>query len=174
MENNNEDRLARRRQQTYMTEHEMLAVISSDHFTVPMTINRTQYTLYRGRRSAIVVTLRFNVSSPQFSFDYVAAQVVAQLDLFFPDQALLSCCTAYDFVLVNNSGPERSYYIWTANSNRSGFNETEDATMSFTHTNVHRYCREAMNVDIQTLGINFHNSNCTIDRLLALTLSFIV
>jgi hypothetical protein len=49
MENNKEDRLARRRQQTYMTEREMLAVISSDHFTVPMTINRTQYTLYQGR-----------------------------------------------------------------------------------------------------------------------------
>jgi hypothetical protein len=171
---NNEDRRARTRQHLYMTEREMLAVIGSPHFSVPMTVNETRYTFYRGHRSATVITLRFNVFSAQFSHEFMARQVEAQLERFFVINTMLCCCTDYDFVLVNNSGPTRSYYIWTANSNRSAFNETQETTLSFTSPNVHRYCREAMRIDVPSLNINFVNSSCTVDRLLSITLSFIV
>jgi len=168
------DRRARARRTQYLTQSEMLAVIASPRFAVPMTVNYTQYTFYRGRRSATVITMRFNVLSDQFTSSFVTRQVMAHLDRYFSLSTLLTCCTDYDLVLVNNSEPVPSYYIWTANSNRTFFSETHESVMSFTHQNVHRYCREAMQVHLPGLEINFVNSNCSIDRLLSITLSFIV
>ena len=172
MEAGNEE--ARRRASLYLTEREMLHLLTTvPRFTLPMTRHAQHYVLYRGRRAATVLTLRFNVTAAQFNVDFMIRHCLAQCEGLVPEGQRLSCCTDYDFVLVNLSGPVPSYYIWCANSNRATFNESQETSLIFTPDALIQYCRQAFYVHVPDLEINFHTSNCSIHRLLAVTLSFI-
>jgi hypothetical protein len=130
-----------------------------------------KYTYYRGRHAATVITLRFNVTSPDYSVAFMSRNVIHVLDEHFSLQMFLTCCADYDFVLRKSNS--NSYYIWQANSNRARYNETNEVTMNFTHANVKRFCEEAAQVSVPDLELNFLSSDCIIDRLLAITISFI-
>jgi len=170
---NNGDDVAttRRRTSIYVTERDMLSIISSDRFSVPVTMSTKKYTSYRGRHAATVITLRFNVTSPDYSVAFMSRNVIHVLDEHFSLQMFLTCCADYDFVLRKSNS--NSYYIWQANSNRARYNETNEVTMNFTHANVKRFCEEAAQVSVPDLELNFLSSDCIIDRLLAITISFI-
>ena len=171
----NEGTEARLRQAraTFVTERDMLQIIASDRYTVPMTLSTRNYSFYSGQRAATVLTLRFNVTSASFSQLFVTRHVMNVLNDNFSHRSMLTGCVDYDFVLCKSNSVPKSYYIWQANSNRAQYNEVNETTMSFTHANVNRFCRDAVQVHLPDLEINFISSDFVIDRLLSITISFI-
>ena len=151
----------------------MLHIINSERYTAPMTLSTRKYIYYRGRRTATVLTLRFNVSSESFSHGFVTRNVMEVLNDHFSFATTLTCCVDYDFVLCKSNSVPKSYYIWQANSNRSQYNEADEVSMSFTYANVNRFCRDAVQVHLPDLELNFVSSDCVIDRLLSVTISLI-
>ena len=161
-------------QSTYLSERELRAIIAHPIFSQPMTLNHKVYGLYRGRRSATVLTLRFNTQSRLYSPHFMARNVMDILDEHFALRTVLAYCLDYDVVLSKRNALSKSYYVWRANSNRTYFNESDELMMTFTHANIFRLCQDAYSVHLPSLELNFVNSGCSIDGLLAVVFSFIV
>lgn len=157
----------------YLSEQELQTIIAHPRFSVPMTLVSTRYALYRGRRTATVLTLRFNVQSDVFSIEFMIRRLIHVLDEQFVLGTTLTYCVDYDVVLAKKNSNPKSYYVWRANSNRTFFNEEEELTMPFTHANVIRLCQESARVHVPTLELNFIDSGCVIDGLLTIVFSFI-
>jgi hypothetical protein len=165
---------ARRRNQRtrFMSEAEMLNIINKEAL-VPMTMTSRNYLHYQGVRRATVLTLHFSVISASFSQLFMIRNVMEVLDDHFSSNVTLHCCADYDFVLCKLNSVPKSYYPWKANSNRAQYNIVNEVAMDFTYANVNRFCQEAAQVHLPDLEINFLSSDCVIDRLTAIIISFI-
>jgi len=155
-----------------MSEEEMLTIINRDAL-IPMRMTKRNYLHYQGVRRATVLTLHFSVISDVFSMQFMTRHVMEVLDEHFSLSTMLHCCADYDFVLSKLNSVPKSYYPWIANSNRAQYNIVNEIAMDFTVANVNRFCQEAANVHLPDLEINFLSSDCVIDRLTAIIVSFI-
>jgi hypothetical protein len=172
-ENNDETRRPTQRS-SYLSERDMRIIIADPMFTQPMTVNNKVYVLYRGRRLANVLTLRFNTQSSLFNPYFMARNAIDILDQHFAVRTVFSYCVDYDVVLSKINAIPKSFYVWRANSNRTYFNASDEITMTFTHANILRLCQDAYRVHLPSLNLNFRDSGCAIDGLLSIVLSFIV
>jgi hypothetical protein len=163
---------SRIRRAQFMSEGEMLNIINKEAL-VPMSMRSTGYLNFQGTRAATVLTLRFSVISPGFNLRYMTRNVMNVLDEHFSLQTLLHCCVDYDFVLSKLNSVPVSYYLWKANTNRAHYNLENEITMTFTYANINRVCQEATQIHLPDLEINFISSDCVIDRLTAIIISFI-
>jgi hypothetical protein len=155
----------------YLTEAQATQILNSNFFQVPMTLNKKKYSLYRGRRNATVHTLRFNCIEG-FNELFVRENVLDYLGEHFSLETQLLGSISYDFLLVNSAENPKSYYIWRSNSNAVYFSAHVEAYFTFEHINVVNFVSSIFNIDPASLNINFENSNCTIERTLAVVLTF--
>ena len=160
------------RQAGYVPGDIMLETIAAPKFTLPMTVTRTTYKRLRGQYKAKVVTIRFNLIAG-FNVSFMIKNVMAELEKYFNPLSNIACSIGYDFVLAKRNADPPSFYVWVANTNRAVFDNNNEIMLQFTHANINRFCQSAANVHVPDLEIDFHSSDCVIDRLLTVVFSFV-
>jgi hypothetical protein len=170
----------RQQQQThtmYLSEHELNAILQTPYYSQPYSTSFVNYTFYRGRYNANVLTVRFNVQNDMFNETFIQGILLTQTEDHYGLDTNLRVSVFYDLVLENNpvnENEERSFYIWRANSNRRAFNdESDEIFMSFNVPNLIQWVRQALQVHLPDLNVNFEHSNVTINRLLAVVFTFV-
>jgi hypothetical protein len=155
----------------YLTEAQVLSILSSDFFQTSFTSRKVHYSLYQGKTNATVHTLRFNCNE---NFDplTVRAGIYQYLTEQFPTNAVLLGSISYDFLLVDPSQNPKSYYIWRSNSNAVHFTPHEESYFTLSYMNVANFVRSIFNMDASSFDVNFENSKVTIERILAVVLTF--
>ena len=161
-----------RHRQMHMTRADLNAVLNNTFFTDPMTVNRSAYMYYRGRHRVNVLTVRFNLI-PSFDEQSMSRNLVQVLDSHFDMQERILGSVRYDLVLRSSDADPTTYYIWRANTNQSEFDENDEVSIAYTPANIHRFCRNSSNVNINDLNIFFSASHVTVDRCLAIVFSFV-
>ncbi len=161
-----------RHRQMHMTRADLNAVLNNAFFTDPMTVNRSAYMFYRGRHRVNVLTVRFNLI-PSFDEQSMSRNLVQVLDSHFDMQERILGSVRYDLVLRSSDADPTTYYIWRANTNQSEFDENDEVSIAYTPANIHRFCRNSSNVNINDLNIFFSASHVTVDRCLAIVFSFV-
>jgi hypothetical protein len=121
--------------------------------------------------------VRFNVENALFNESFIQSILHAQIEDVYTINTNLRVSIFYDLVLENNrlnEHEERSYYIWRANSNRRSFDdESDEKFMLFNAPNLIQWVRQALQVHLADLNVNFEPSNVTINRLLAVVFTFV-
>jgi hypothetical protein len=161
----------------YLSEHELNAILKTPYYSQPFSTSFLNYTFYRGRYNANVLTVRFNVENALFNESFLQSILHAQIEDVYAMNTNLRVSVFYDLVLENNrlnEHEERSYYIWRANSNRRSFDdESDEKFMLFNAPNLIQWVRQALQVHLPDLNVNFEHSNVTINRLLAVVFTFV-
>jgi len=169
-----EDRGQRRhRHPVLLTERELNSILNEPFFSQPSTVNRTNYTYYRGRARVSVLTLRFNLI-PSFDKRAMIRHLIDVLEKHFALQTRLLASVRYDFVLRSSQHNPPTFYVWRANTNQAEFDENDEVLMNFTHANIIRFCQNAADVHMPDLNIYFSDSNVVIDRCIAVVFSFVL
>jgi hypothetical protein len=155
----------------YLTEAQVSSILNSDFFRTSFTSRKVHYALYQGKINATVHTLRFNCNE---NFDplTVRAHIYQYLTEQFPTNAVLLGSISYDFLLVDSSQDPKSYYIWRSNSNAVHFTAHEESYFTLNYMNVANFVRSIFNMDASSFDVNFENSKVTIERILAVVLTF--
>jgi hypothetical protein len=156
----------------YLTEAQATQILNSNFFQVPFTSSIKKYTLYQGKINTTVHTLRFNCIDG-FNELYVRETVLNYLMDKFSLNSLLLGSISYDFLLVDPKQNPKSYYIWRSNSNAVYFSAHEELYFTLSHINVVNFISSIFHTDPATLNIYFENSSISIERTLAVVLTFI-
>jgi hypothetical protein len=161
----------------YLSEHELNAILQTPYYSQPFNTSFVNYTFYRGRYNANVLTVRFNVQNDMFNETFIQGILLTQTEDHYGLDTNLRVSVFYDLVLENNpvnENEERSFYIWRANSNRRAFNdESDEIFMSLNVPNLTQWVRQAVQVHLPDLNVHFANSNVFINRLLAIVFTFV-
>jgi hypothetical protein len=161
----------------YLSEHELNAILQTPYYSQPYSTSFVNYTFYRGRYNANVLTVRFNVQNDMFNETFIQGILLTQTEDHYGLDTNLRVSVFYDLVLENNpvnENEERSFYIWRANSNRRAFNdESDEIFMSLNVPNLTQWVRQAVQVHLPDLNVHFANSNVFINRLLAIVFTFV-
>jgi len=152
----------------YLTQNQLNFILENHYFNEPFTQSVVNYTNYRGKVHAVVHTLKFKWP---FDENFVNQKVVQYLLTHFKLNTQLLASTSYDLIL---SQPQtQSFYIWRANSNAQKFDEADETLLILNYNNVYKFVRQACQINIPSLNINFESSNVVIHEPLAVVLSFV-
>lgn len=154
----------------YLTETQLQQILTNSYYTDFVTQSVVDYAMYRGHLSATVHTLRFNVGHANHTLDNVMQHIVTHLMTSYDLNTQLLGSVSFDLLLTHQ--PDKTFYIWRANSNSSSRFQNE-TFMPLTYNNVYRFVTNALNVHIPDLNIFFRNSTVTVERVLAIVFSFV-
>jgi len=155
---------------SYLSRTELEQLLRNDWFTNPMSMHVHNYTSYRGRTNANVLTLRFNMNL-NFNEDNMIESVIQTTMNHFSSQQTVLGLIEYDLLLMQPN-PE-SFYIWRANSNISRNIPNDEQTLLLNHENLFLFIREAARVIPTDLEVHFRTSNVVINRVIAIVFTFI-
>ena len=76
----------------YLSEHELNAILQTPYYSQPYSTSFVNYTFYRGRYNANVLTVRFNVQNDMFNETFIQGILLTQTeDHYCAAKALFSC-----------------------------------------------------------------------------------
>jgi hypothetical protein len=156
----------------YLTEAQVTQILNTNFFQTPFTSRIKKYTLYQGKLNATVHTLRFNCVDG-FNELFVRETVLNYLMNHFVHNSLLLGSISYDFLLVDPKENPKSFYIWRSNSNAVHFSAHEEVQFTLNHVNVVNFIQSIFQTDPASLSIYFENSSISIERTLAVVLTFL-
>ena len=80
--------------------------------------------------------------------------------------------TGYDMLLSSQDPNEKTYYIFRANSNQRQSSHTIETVLSLDQHEIFLFGREASNVDLNDLAVEFRSSGVVIAAILSIVFSF--
>ena len=162
----------------YLNAQQMAAVLDQPLFSLPVTTTTYRYTLYRRRTNVAVITVRFNMQRiPNSTLAQFMRQQLMEtlLESYELGQRLL-CLVDYDLLLEQQPPNNSSFYCWRANSNSAAAavaTVDREQTITLSYQSIYQLVQQSLAYDLDSLDTQFANSNVTINRVLAIVLSFV-
>lgn len=148
----------------YLTRYELQSLLKKPYFNTFLSKNVSQYSLYRGKYNASVLTLRYSVLVPEFTENDMVNSVINEvMEHFPPSIKAVKGLIEYDVILVANPMDQvnPSYYFWRANSNTSE-NSNQETTISLNHDSIFLFIHQAARILPSDLDLFFVNSNVSV------------
>jgi hypothetical protein len=152
----------------YYTKEQLNTLLKTPYFSDPSTVSTINYFMYRGLYNITVTTIRFNNTFDVLS---IVQQVMTTLLTKFLINTKLLGAVGYDLVLSDSTNS--SMYLWRSNSNYRAFDSFNENVLFLNYNSLYRFIQEGVNVDMHSLNTNFHNSNVTVYKIVAIVFSFI-
>ena len=156
---------------SYLSREELHQLLQTEWFTQFQSVHVHNYAYYRGRVNATVLTLRYNISSNEFSEENMIDSVIQTTIQQFPNEQRVVCMIDYDLVLMKPD--ESSFYIWRANSNTHRNLPNAEHEILLNYNNLYLFCQNAANINPSDLNTFFISSNIIIKKIVAIIFTFI-
>ena len=154
----------------YLGRQELNQLLQNEWFTQFESFHVHNYALYRGRVNATVLTLRYNIESPQFDQETMIENVIRRTMQQFSNEPRIVGLIEYDLLL--RQPDMESFYIWRANSNVARHLPNAEQTIVVGFDELYLYIRNALQMNPVDLNVYFRSSNVTIEKIIAVVFTF--
>jgi hypothetical protein len=156
----------------WISSEQLPIILKHKWYSAPFTESSTNYVMYHDRMNVDVYTLRFNLYSPTFSEDWMLDTLLSKVMDRFSNASTVVGVTGYDMLLSSQDPNEKTYYIFRANSNQRQSSHTIETVLSLDQHEIFLFGREASNVDLNDLAVEFRSSGVVIAAILSIVFSF--